>query len=77
MWYNIVTSVRGLFFCAHSAADAYDGDAAFLSEAAQTLLSRPCTYYTGHCTGEAAYAFLKRRMGDRLHALRTGYAYVL
>ena len=66
--------IGGFHFMKH---DPEGGDAAFLSEAAQTLLSRPCTYYTGHCTGEAAYAFLKRRMGDRLHALRTGYAYVL
>ena len=57
--------------------DPAGSDGAFLEEAASSLLSRSCTYYTGHCTGEAAYAFLKKRMGDRLHALRSGYAYVL
>ncbi|MBQ2991403.1 MAG: MBL fold metallo-hydrolase [Clostridia bacterium] len=55
----------------------HGGDGAFLQEAAQTLLSLPCTYYTGHCTGEGAFSFLKERMGERLHALKTGYAYIL
>lgn len=52
--------------------DPADGDAAFLESAAQQLLARDCTYYTGHCTGEAAFAFLKARMGERLHAIPAG-----
>ena len=47
-------------------------DAAFLHDAAQALLCHPCVYYTGHCTGDAAFAFLKARMGDRLHAIPCG-----
>ena len=43
-----------------------------LAEAAEALLRYPATYYTGHCTGAAQFAFLKARMGDRLHALSTG-----
>ena len=57
--------------------DPAGGDASFLEDAARTLLARPCTYYTGHCTGEAPFAFLKDRMADRLHAIRTGSAFVL
>jgi len=52
-------------------------DAPLLEDAARILLAHPCMYYTGHCTGENAYAFLKERMGGRLHALRTGDAFVI
>jgi len=52
-------------------------DAAFLENAARQLLARDCVYYTGHCTGEAAFAFLKARMGDRLHAIPAGMEIVL
>ena len=47
-------------------------DAEFLTHAAQHLLNTPTTYYTGHCTGDAAYEFLKNIMGDHLHPLTTG-----
>ena len=47
-------------------------DAALLEETAQALLAHPCAYYTGHCTGDAAFAFLKARMGERLHAIPCG-----
>lgn len=43
-----------------------------LAEAATELLRYPTIYYTGHCTGEVQFAFLKARMGDRLHALSAG-----
>jgi len=56
--------------------DPKGSDAAFLESAAQTLLSFPCTYYTGHCTGETAFSFLKDRMADRLHAIKTGNVFI-
>lgn len=47
-------------------------DAALLDDAALALLAAPCVYYTGHCTGEAPYTYLKERMGERLHAIYSG-----
>ncbi len=43
-----------------------------LDVAAEELLSYPTMYYTGHCTGEAQFAYLKAKMGDRLEYLHTG-----
>lgn len=47
-------------------------DEAVLAKAAEELLRHKTTYYTGHCTGEKQFAFLKTIMGDRLHYLSTG-----
>lgn len=45
---------------------------AILDRSARQLLDSGAIFYTCHCTGEAAYRYLKARMGDRLHALSTG-----
>lgn len=47
-------------------------DAQTLADAAEALLAFPTVYYTGHCTGQAQYDFLRKRMGERLHPLNTG-----
>lgn len=47
-------------------------DENLLADAANRLLALNCTYYTGHCTGQKQYDFLKSRMGDRLHSIPTG-----
>ena len=57
--------------------DPEGADRAFLESAAKELLARNCIYYTGHCTGEASFAFLKERMGERLQAIHAGMEIVL
>ncbi|MBQ4345737.1 MAG: MBL fold metallo-hydrolase [Oscillospiraceae bacterium] len=47
-------------------------DAARLDAIAAKLLRLPTRYYTCHCTGEAQYAYLREKMGQRLSYLRTG-----
>ena len=47
-------------------------DAHQLSHAAEALLQLPTTYYTGHCTGQSQFAYLKERMGSRLYPISTG-----
>lgn len=48
-----------------------DGNAV-LDEAARVLSGYDTDYYTCHCTGEQQYAYLKARMGERLHYLASG-----
>jgi len=52
-------------------------DHAFMENAARQLLAHHCIYYTGHCTGEAAFAFLKARMGERFQAIPAGTQIIL
>ena len=47
-------------------------DDALLNDAANRLLALNCTYYTGHCTGQKQYDFLKAQMGSYLHSITTG-----
>ena len=47
-------------------------DEAMLKAAAEQLLSYDTVYYTGHCTGQKQYDYLKSIMGDRLQYLSTG-----
>ena len=48
-----------------------------LDRAAETLLSYPTVYYTGHCTGQAQFDRLKTRMGSRLHVISTGSVIIM
>jgi len=43
-----------------------------LDEAARGLLRHNTVYYTCHCTGADPYAYLKTKMGSRLHSLSAG-----
>lgn len=43
-----------------------------LAAAAKKLLAYDTVYYTGHCTGQKQYDYLKTVMGDRLHYISTG-----
>ena len=43
-----------------------------LAEAAKKLLEYDTVYYTGHCTGQTQYAYLKEIMGAQLHYIAAG-----
>ena len=43
-----------------------------LAEAAKKLLEYDTVYYTGHCTGQKQYDYLKTVMGEKLHYISTG-----
>lgn len=54
-----------------------DPNSTELEAAAAELLRYPCTYYTGHCTGEEQFDALKKILGSRLHRLTTGSEIIL
>jgi len=68
-WLKPDVLIGGLHFVK---LDPEGKDHAFMENAAHQLLAHECVYYTGHCTGEAAFAFLKARMGERLQAIPAG-----
>lgn len=43
-----------------------------LKTAAEKLLTYDTVYYTGHCTGQKQYDFLKNIMGDKLYYISAG-----
>lgn len=43
-----------------------------LEEAAKKLLEYDTVYYTGHCTGQKQYNYLKVIMGEKLHYIAAG-----
>ena len=48
-----------------------------LRKAAEKLLEYDTVYYTGHCTGQTQYVYLKSIMGDKLHYIAAGTTVVL
>ena len=69
-WFRPDVLVGGFHFMRLDPAVPADAEA--LDAAATRLLDGKTQYYTGHCTGESQFAFLKARMGQRLQALSTG-----
>ena len=48
-----------------------------LKKAADKLLEYDTVYYTGHCTGQKQYDYLKTIMGEKLHYIASGTVLVL
>lgn len=68
-WFQPDVLIGGFHFMK---LDTQDEGAKRLTEAAHCLLRHPTVFYTGHCTGEAQYAFMKKIMGERLQEIHTG-----
>lgn len=49
----------------------------FFDKLAGYLRKRSCVYYTCHCTGIAAYDYMKEKMGEQIHYLSSGDVAVL
>lgn len=68
-WFQPDVLIGGFHF---SKLDPTGDGAVLLEEAARCLMESPTVYYTGHCTGQAQFAFLQQRMGTRLREFSTG-----
>lgn len=44
----------------------------YIRQTAYELLETNALFYTGHCTGQAAFAIMKEIMGDKLQELYSG-----
>ncbi len=53
------------------------GVSAELSTLAEELLKTSKKFYTGHCTGEEQYLYLKNLMGESIDAIKTGARFSL
>ncbi len=49
-----------------------DEDIEIIKDTAYELMKKNTLYYSGHCTGQAAFDIMKNIMGDRLSALHSG-----
>ena len=49
-----------------------DADREMIRAAARELSGLPCVFYTGHCTGDAAFDLMREILGGRLIRLRAG-----
>ena len=47
-------------------------DDALIAETAKQLITMPTQFYTGHCTGEYAFAIMKEIMGEQLTYVHSG-----
>lgn len=68
-WFDIDVFVGGFHFMK---LDTETADIEVLSGAAKEMLSYPVKYYTGHCTGESQFRYLKSLMGERLDYISAG-----
>ena len=65
--------VGGLHMHSRTAPSGMNCAPEYVSAVADALIQRGVAHvYTGHCTGQAAFALLKERLGDRLEALTGG-----
>ena len=51
-----------------------DAEKRNIETVARELAGMPTVFYSGHCTGEAAFAMMKEIMGGQLHELHSGMA---
>lgn len=73
-WFRPRTLIGGFHFMK---LDPAGPDRQTLDRAAEVLAEGDTVYYTGHCTGDAPFAYLQPRLPNRLHRIRTGTSLAL
>ena len=71
LYHSLPQMVISGFHMAKKAAYT-DEEIAVIEETAAELAKMDCIFYTGHCTGQAAFELMKPIMGDRLVQLHSG-----
>jgi 7,8-dihydropterin-6-yl-methyl-4-(beta-D-ribofuranosyl)aminobenzene 5'-phosphate synthase len=66
-----INAVLGGFHI-HNPVTKKNESKSYLDRLSDALRETGATYYTGHCTGEKNYRYLKQYLGDALNTMRTG-----
>jgi 7,8-dihydropterin-6-yl-methyl-4-(beta-D-ribofuranosyl)aminobenzene 5'-phosphate synthase len=62
-------------FHIHNSISKKDESQDYIEKLAETLGETDPIFYTGHCTGEKNFLFIKGLMGNKIHAMSTGQVF--
>ncbi len=74
-WFRPHVLIGGLHLM-KTEVHAKDG-LACLNQVADMMKKEQVICYTGHCTGQEQFDYLKEKLGDQLHALSAGYTFTI
>ena len=72
LYHSLPQTVISGFHMMKKTGDYTEEEASIITQTAEELSRLDIKFYTGHCTGQAAYDMMKQIMGDKLQQISTG-----